>query len=61
MGGSSTSDNVGPMNLLNLRRVAYGVRELADLREDGSSHERIQLSQEYVENLVKSILEKLAV
>lgn len=61
MGGSSTSDNVGPMNLLNLRRVAYGVRELADLRDEGSPSERTLLSQEYVENLVKSILEKLAV
>jgi acetaldehyde dehydrogenase (acetylating) len=31
VGGSSTSDNVGPMNLLNIRRAAYGVRELSDL------------------------------
>lgn len=30
-GGSSTSDNVSPMNLLNIRRAAYGVRELRDL------------------------------
>ncbi|MBP2631905.1 MAG: acetaldehyde dehydrogenase / alcohol dehydrogenase-like protein [Firmicutes bacterium] len=27
IGGSATSDNVGPMNLINIRRVAYGVRE----------------------------------
>ena len=32
VGGSATSDNVGPMNLLNIRRVAYGVRELDQLR-----------------------------
>ena len=32
VGGSATSDNVGPMNLLNIRRVAYGVRELDELR-----------------------------
>ena len=32
VGGSATSDNVGPMNLLNIRRVAYGRRELAELR-----------------------------
>ena len=32
VGGSATSDNVGPMNLLNIRRVAYGCRELAELR-----------------------------
>ncbi len=35
VGGSATSDNVGPMNLINIRRVAYGLKELSDLR--GSS------------------------
>lgn len=32
VGGSATSDNVGPMNLINIRRVAWGVRELEQLR-----------------------------
>ena len=32
VGGSATSDNVGPMNLLNVRRVAWGAKELSDLR-----------------------------
>ncbi|MPW25528.1 acetaldehyde dehydrogenase (acetylating) [Alkalibaculum sp. M08DMB] len=32
IGGSATSDNITPMNLLNLRRVAYGIRELASIR-----------------------------
>lgn len=32
VGGSSTSDNVGPMNLINLRRVAYGLREMDEIR-----------------------------
>ncbi len=32
VGGSATSDNVGPMNLINIRRVAYGICELSDLR-----------------------------
>ena len=32
VGGSSTSDNIGPANLFNIRRVAYGVRELEELR-----------------------------
>jgi len=32
VGGSATSDNVGPLNLINIRRVAYGVKELSDLR-----------------------------
>ena len=33
VGGSASSDNITPMNLLNIRRAAYGVRELEDLRE----------------------------
>ena len=32
VGGSATSDNVGPMHLLNIRRVAWGTKELSDLR-----------------------------
>ncbi|MDR1449941.1 MAG: acetaldehyde dehydrogenase (acetylating) [Propionibacteriaceae bacterium] len=32
VGGSSSSDNIGPLNLINIRRVARGVRELEDLR-----------------------------
>ena len=33
VGGSSTSDNISPINLINIRRLAYGVRELEDLME----------------------------
>ncbi|MEG0542760.1 MAG: aldehyde dehydrogenase family protein, partial [Angelakisella sp.] len=32
VGGSSTSDNISPLNLMNIRRVAYGTRELSHLR-----------------------------
>jgi acetaldehyde dehydrogenase (acetylating) len=32
IGGSATSDNISPLNLLNMRRVAYGVRELDEIR-----------------------------
>lgn len=32
VGGSSTSDNISPRNLINIRRVAWGFRELSDLR-----------------------------
>ncbi|WP_413505619.1 acetaldehyde dehydrogenase (acetylating) [Photobacterium phosphoreum] len=33
LGGGSSSDNVGPMNLLNVRRVGYGVRSIEELRK----------------------------
>jgi len=32
VGGSATSDNVGPMHLINIRRVAFGMKELSDIR-----------------------------
>ena len=35
IGGSSTSDNVGPMNLINIRRLAYGIKEFDEVREFG--------------------------
>lgn len=33
VGGSATSDNITPLNLINIRRVAYGARELSKVRE----------------------------
>lgn len=32
IGGSATSDNVNPMHLIDIRRVAYGQQELEDIR-----------------------------
>lgn len=32
VGGSATSDNVGPMNLINIRRVAFGIKEMEEIR-----------------------------
>lgn len=34
IGGSATSENVGPMNLLNIRHVAEGIQELDDIKND---------------------------
>lgn len=34
IGGSSTSDNVGPLNLLNIKNVADGVKELDEIKAD---------------------------
>jgi acetaldehyde dehydrogenase (acetylating) len=49
VGGSSTSDNVGPMNLLNIRRAAYGVREAIDLTGDAS--EAVHASASYASSV----------
>lgn len=37
VGGSATSDNIGPMNLLNIRKVAYGTKELDEIRREAAA------------------------
>ncbi|MCJ7690173.1 MAG: acetaldehyde dehydrogenase (acetylating) [Clostridiaceae bacterium] len=59
VGGSATSDNVGPMNLFNIRRLAYGVRELEDLKDEKQPIEVNNISEEYVEELIRSLLLKI--
>lgn len=38
VGGGSSSDNVGPMNLLNIRKIGYGVRSIDELRHLAKPH-----------------------
>ena len=62
VGGSATSDNITPMNLINIRRVAYGLTELEDLRnQPGNSgqDEGETLTQEEIEAIAKAVLAKL--
>ncbi|MGD9567150.1 MAG: acetaldehyde dehydrogenase (acetylating) [Sedimentibacter sp.] len=59
VGGSSTSDNVGPMNLLNIRRVAYGVKELEELRRADGVHPAA--SDEYLELIISTVVQRLSV
>ncbi|MGX7148579.1 acetaldehyde dehydrogenase (acetylating) [Enterococcus ureasiticus] len=61
VGGSSTSDNISPENLFNIRRIAYGVRELEDLREEPSaSNNSSSINEEQlVDTIVERILAKL--
>ena len=37
VGGSATSDNVTPLHLINIRRVAYGRKELEELRSSAKA------------------------
>lgn len=40
VGGSSTSDNVTPMNLLNIRKIGWGVKELDDFRPTTNENDK---------------------
>lgn len=60
VGGSSTSDNISPENLFNIRRIAYGVRELEDLREPVVPQTATIPDQDaLVDTIVERILAKL--
>ncbi|MGL5353405.1 MAG: acetaldehyde dehydrogenase (acetylating) [Clostridium sp.] len=63
IGGSATSENVGPLNLINVRVVAYGVREVEDLRggdaRGSTSACSSSGSEELIDLLVKKILNEL--
>ncbi len=44
VGKSATSNNVGPMDLINIRRVAYGVKELEQVRAEASGGNAVKSS-----------------
>jgi len=43
IGGSATSENVGPMNLLNLKHVAFGIKELDQIRSEIPAEKKMQV------------------
>ena len=62
VGGNASSDNIGPLNLINIRRVAYGLREIEDLRPkntEASGQPLSALSSEAVDLLVEKIVKQL--
>lgn len=68
VGGSATSDNITPLNLMNIRRVAYGTKELSDLRgghpapdaaAPAASSSAAKLSASQIEAISQSLLQQL--
>lgn len=55
-GGSSSSNNIGPLDLINIKRVAYGVREIDDIRGNDT---QLSVSADMVEYIVNSVMKKL--
>lgn len=60
-GGAVTSDNVSPYNLINIRKVGYGVRTLADIcgGSMGDEPASTQLRTGERDNELNALLEKL--
>ena len=61
VGHNATSDNVGPLNLLNVRRVAWGLREIGELYPASLSQEGGKVNAAGMDALVNRIVDELAV
>lgn len=60
VGGSSSSNNIGPLDLINIKRVAWGVRELEELRGNaGVSAGACTVDEALLNRLVEQIMGRL--
>jgi hypothetical protein len=61
VGGSATSDNVGPPHLTNIRRVAWGARELSALRGTAAAQntDEADVTPEQIAAITRKVLERL--
>lgn len=64
IGGSATSENVGPMNLLNLKYVAYGLREMEEIRGAAAKEQNCcgaekKVSADKVDEIVAEIIARI--
>ncbi len=55
-GGSSSSNNIGPLDLINIKRVAFGVREMEEIR---GRDENKTVTADMVEYIVSAVMKKL--
>ena len=64
-GGSATSENVGPMQLLNLKYVAFGIKEFEDIKasvpncDSGICETTNNLDNVDIESIVKNVIEEM--
>ena len=66
VGGSSSSNNIGPLDLINIKRVAWGVREVEQLRGGASagapasnSGGGYTVDAQMLDDIVKQIMRRL--
>ena len=60
VGGSSSSNNIGPLDLINIKRVAWGVRELEELRGGAPGPDQVTVDGDLLDQLVRQIMRRLS-
>ncbi len=53
-GGGSSSNNIGPLDLINVKRVAFGTRELSEIQKQKS-----EVTPDMIEYIVNAVMKKL--
>ena len=63
VGGSSSSNNIGPLDLINIKRVAWGVKELEELRGNrpAAGDAPCAVDESLLNELVNRIIGRLSV
>lgn len=60
VGGSSTSDNITPMNLINIRRVGFGIKEMEEIRKQETQEAKVVTEDKNIGNLdMESLVRKV--
>lgn len=61
VGGSSSSNNIGPMDLINIKRVGYGTKEIEEIRQGapGGNGSCCEPSSQMIDEIVKRIMKEL--
>lgn len=61
LGGNSVSDNLGPLNLLDLKRLAYGVKRPEDMESELLAYQVDRNDrEEMVDKIVREVLKKIS-
>lgn len=64
-GGSSSSNNIGPADLINIKRVAYGVRDIEQIRADSVFNRKpvasaiSGVSSDVIEQIVSRVMQQI--
>jgi acetaldehyde dehydrogenase (acetylating) len=64
-GGSSTSDNVTPMHLINIKRVAYGIKDVTgpeQVNADKSNNVQVaggQMTSDQIASIISEVLKRI--